>query len=84
MRNSLCDFKSVPNPMGSPRTATQRTVSLTREEANRRRKLALTPNPSFMAFGVVLGFCSSTTSPAPSRTQYQLVRSPRSNPMVSF
>jgi hypothetical protein len=33
-----------------------------------------------MAFGVVLSFCSSSTSPASSNTQYQLDRSPRSSP----
>src|SRR6266481_6067178 len=37
-----------------------------------------------MAFGVVLTFCSSSTLPASSNTQYQLDRSPRSNPIVSF
>jgi len=36
------------------------------------------------AFGVVPSFSSSTTSPCSSNTQYQLERSPRSNPIVSF
>src|SRR5271166_1022018 len=38
----------------------------------------------FIAFGVVPSFCSLRTSPASSSTQYQLERSPRSRPMVSF
>ena len=42
------------------------------------------PNTSLIAFGVVPNFCSSSTSPASSNTQYQLDRSPRSKPMVSF
>jgi hypothetical protein len=37
-----------------------------------------------MAFGVVPTFCSRSTSPASSNTQYQLDRSPRSNPIVNF
>jgi hypothetical protein len=37
-----------------------------------------------MAFGVVLTRCSSRTLPASSNTQYQLDRSPKSKPMVSF
>jgi hypothetical protein len=39
---------------------------------------------SCMAFGVVPNFCSSSTAPDPSNMQYQLDRSPRSNPIVSF
>ena len=41
-------------------------------------------NTSFIAFAVVLSLCSSTTSPVASSTQYQLERSPKSNPIVSF
>ena len=37
-----------------------------------------------MALGVVPSLCSSSTSPASSNTQYQLDRSPRSKPIVSF
>jgi hypothetical protein len=37
-----------------------------------------------MAFGVVPTFCSSSTSPASSNTQYQLDRSPKSKPIVNF
>jgi hypothetical protein len=37
-----------------------------------------------MAFGVVPTRCSSSTLPASSNPQYQLERSPRSKPMVSF
>src|SRR6516225_11246441 len=37
-----------------------------------------------MVFGVVLTRCSHSTAPVCSSTQYQLVRSPRSKPMVSF
>jgi hypothetical protein len=37
-----------------------------------------------MAFGVVLSFCSRSTSPTSSSSQYQLDRSPRSRPIVSF
>jgi hypothetical protein len=42
------------------------------------------PNTSRMAFGVVLSRCSNSTLPASSSTQYQLDRSPRSSPIVSF
>jgi hypothetical protein len=42
------------------------------------------PNTSLIAFGVVPSLCSSTTSPASSKTHYQLDRSPRSKPIVSF
>ncbi len=37
-----------------------------------------------MAFGVVASLCSSSTSPASFSTQYQLDRSPKSSPIVSF
>jgi hypothetical protein len=39
---------------------------------------------SLIAFGVVPSFCSPTTSPASSSTQYQLDRFPKSKPIVSF
>ena len=42
------------------------------------------PKISFIAFGVVASFRSRSTSPASSRTQYQLDRSPRSRPTVSL
>jgi len=48
------------------------------------RLRGIPPNPAFIAFGVVPSFCSSTTSPCSFNTQYQLERSPRSNPIVSF
>src|SRR5271157_3188703 len=48
------------------------------------RLRGMPPNTSFIAFGVVLSFCSSTTSPCSSNTQYQLERSPKSSPIVSF
>src|SRR5215472_14449032 len=44
----------------------------------------IAPNTSRTAFGVVLSFCSKTTSPLSSNTQYQLQRSPRSKPTVRF
>src|SRR5207249_2502761 len=44
----------------------------------------MAPNTSCMAFGVVPNFCSSSTAPDSSNMQYQLDRSPRSKPMVSF
>ncbi len=44
----------------------------------------MAPNTSRIAFGVVLSFCSSSTSPVSSNTQYQLDRSPRSKPIVSL
>src|SRR5215472_6560671 len=44
----------------------------------------IAPNTSRTAFGVVLSLCSKTTSPPSSNTQYQLQRSPRSNPTVCF
>src|SRR5438552_15300585 len=37
-----------------------------------------------MVFGIVLSFCSRSTSPVSSSTQYQLHRSPRSKPIVSL
>src|SRR5438132_3248985 len=37
-----------------------------------------------MVFGIVLSFCSRSTSPVSSSTQYQLDRSPRSKPIVSL
>jgi hypothetical protein len=42
------------------------------------------PNTPFIAFGVVLTRCSSSTLPASSNTQYQLKRSPKSTPIVNF
>jgi hypothetical protein len=48
------------------------------------RQRGMLPNTSRIALGVVLTFCSSSTSPASSNTQYQLDRSPRSKPIVSF
>src|SRR5262249_31168212 len=50
--------------------------------ATRLRGIA--PKASFIAFGVVLSLCSAITSPLSSSTQYQLDRSPKSNPIVSF
>src|SRR5215470_12436758 len=41
------------------------------------------PNTCFMASGVVASLCSKTISPASFKMQYELERSPRSNPMVS-
>ena len=52
--------------------------------SNAIRLLGISPNTSFIAFGVVPSLCSSSTSPPSSNTQYQLDRSPRSKPMVSF
>lgn len=43
------------------------------------RLCGILPNSSRMAFGVVLTFGSTPTSPVASRTQYQLDRSPRSS-----
>jgi len=43
------------------------------------RLRGILPNRSRMAFGVVLTFCSTPTSPVASRTQYKLDRSPRSS-----
>src|ERR1700693_6213492 len=48
------------------------------------RQRGMAPETSRIAFGVVASFCSSSTSPASSSTQYQLDRSPRSRPIVSF
>jgi hypothetical protein len=48
------------------------------------RQRGIPPNTSRTAFGVVLSLCSRTIEPASSNTQYQLDRSPRSNPIVSF
>jgi hypothetical protein len=61
---------------------------LTRGESvpasNAIRLHGILPNTSLMAFGVVPTFCSSSTSPVSSSTQYQLDRSPRSKPIVRF
>ncbi len=46
------------------------------------RLRGIRPKASFSAFGVVATFCSKSTFPASSRTQYQLDRSPRSSPIV--
>src|SRR6202451_3035261 len=48
------------------------------------RLCGIAPNTSLSAFGVVLTLRSKTTSPRSSSTQYQLQRSPRSNPTVYF
>src|SRR5512136_1823721 len=48
------------------------------------RLRGIPPNTSPIAFGVVLSRCSSATTPDSSSTQYQLDRSPRSNPTVNF
>src|SRR5438309_6649209 len=48
------------------------------------RLRGIPPNTSRRALGVVLSRCSSSTLPASSSTQYQLERSPRSNPTVNF
>src|SRR5262249_968469 len=47
------------------------------------RHRGMLPNTCFMASGVVASLCSKTISPASFKTQYELERSPRSNPMVS-
>jgi len=52
--------------------------------SNAIRLCAMAPNTSRMAFGVVPSFCSRTISPVSSNTQYQLDRSPRSRPIVTF
>src|SRR5437763_14003319 len=44
----------------------------------------MAPKTSRNAFALVRTRCSSCIWPAPSTTQYQLLRSPRSSPMVSF
>ena len=48
------------------------------------RHRGMTPNTSRIAFGVVPRFCSRSTSPTSSSRQYQLERSSRSRPIVSF
>jgi hypothetical protein len=48
------------------------------------RQRGIAPNTSFIAFAVVLSLCSSSTAPDSSNMQYQLDRSPRSKPIVSF
>lgn len=45
---------------------------------------ACAPNIARRALGVVEIFCSATMRPLSSKTQYQLERSPRSKPIVSF
>ena len=48
------------------------------------RLRGIVPKTSCNAFAVVRTRCSIWIWPASSTTQYQLLRSPRSNPMVSF
>ena len=48
------------------------------------RLRAIAPKTSRNAFAFVRTRCSRCIWPASSSTQYQLLRSPRSNPMVSF
>src|SRR6478672_10863315 len=48
------------------------------------RLRGIPPKTSCNAFAVVRTRCSSWIWPVSSTTQYQLLRSPRSNPMVSF
>jgi hypothetical protein len=48
------------------------------------RLCGIARTPLAEPFGGVLSLCSSTTSPRSSNTQYQLQRSPRSNPTVYF
>src|SRR5207237_6825446 len=52
--------------------------------SNAIRLRGISPNTSLMVFGIVLSFCSRSTSPVSSSTQYQLDRSPRSKPIVSL
>src|SRR5205823_7243543 len=52
--------------------------------SNAIRLRGISPNTSLMVFGIVLSFCSRSTSPVSSSTQYQLHRSPRSKPIVSL
>jgi phytoene dehydrogenase-like protein len=52
--------------------------------SNAIRLRGMAPNTSRIAFGVVLSFCSRSTSPTSSSRQYQLDRSPRSRPIVSL
>jgi hypothetical protein len=59
-------------------------VDLTGAELIQEGADGIFPNTSFIAFGVVPSFCSSSTSLASSSTQYQLDRSPRSKPIVSL
>src|SRR5215470_5591266 len=65
-----------------PRLAFNRIVVMRYRMYLESRHLAA--NTSLTAFGVVLSLCSKTTSPRSSNTQYQLQRSPRSNPTVYF
>jgi hypothetical protein len=52
--------------------------------SNAIRHCGVPSNASRIAFGVVLTFSSTSTAPDSSSRQYQLDRSPRSNPIVSF
>jgi len=52
--------------------------------SNAIRLRGIPPKTSFIAFSVVASFRSRSTSPAASRTQYQLDRSPRSRPTVNL
>ena len=83
--NSTAPCGHAPRSLHAP---TRSAPGLPRASAcpfpGRCGSLGMPPNTSFIAFGVVPTFCSSTIVPASSSTQYQLVRSPRSNPIVSF
>jgi hypothetical protein len=52
--------------------------------SNAIRLRGIPPNTSSIAFGVVPSLCCNTASPLSFNTQYQLDRSPKSKPMVSF
>jgi len=71
-------------PPNSPLYVTFAYAINARGEIAAIRQRGMLPNTSRIAFGVVLSFCSNNTPPASSSTQYQLQRSPRSNPIVSF
>jgi hypothetical protein len=74
-------FGSVPRPNSLNNRLTQGECM---PVSRAIRLCGIAPNTSFMVFGVALSLCSSRTLPAASSTQYQLERSPRSRPIVSF
>src|SRR5579871_913740 len=76
---ALATITSCPNSL-SKRLIQGECVPIS--SAIRLRGIA--PKTSCKAFAVVWTRCSNWIWPASSTTQYQLLRSPRSNPMVSF
>jgi hypothetical protein len=95
--NPTVNFQGERRSNRTPESKTDPEAKLARKSEGKEAKLsysgnllmenrqrAMPPNTSRIAFGVVLSFRSCITSPTSSSWQYQLDRSPRSRPIVSF